>query len=133
MPFPNLRNADICKLGKGIIKHANRRFFRKKCTFAWIVKGLRLKQIVWNFVQYLKTLQIVHLLTQNMIKAFKFRAQAIINFLKKTSPLVHKIWVQEIFSLFYIISTEISYIHKKLDTNSWLAKLRANSYLFSFI
>jgi hypothetical protein len=47
-------------------------------------------------------------------------------------PLVYKIWVREIFSLFYIISTQRSYIHQKLDTNSCFAKLRANSYLFSF-
>ena len=54
-----------------------------------------------------------------MIKAFKFRAQAIFSLLEKTHPLVHK-------------SVQGSYIHKKLDTNSCFAKLRANSYQFSF-
>jgi hypothetical protein len=51
---------------------------------------------------------------------------------KRHTPLVRKIWVREIFSLFYIISIQRSYIHQKLDTNSCFAKLRANSYLFSF-
>jgi hypothetical protein len=32
-----------------------------------------------------------HPLTQNTIKAFKFRAQAIFSLLEKTHPLVHKI------------------------------------------
>ena len=36
------------------------------------------------------------------------------------------------FSLFYIISTQTSHIYKKLDTNSWFAKLRAISNLFGF-
>jgi hypothetical protein len=36
------------------------------------------------------------------------------------------------FSLFYIISTQGSYIHQKLDTNSCFSKLRAISNLFSF-
>ena len=54
-----------------------------------------------------------------MIKASKFRAQAIFSLLKKTHPLVHK-------------SVQGSYIHQKLDTNSCFAKLKANSYLFSF-
>jgi hypothetical protein len=49
-----------------------------------MVKGRKLKQIVWNFVQYLNTQQNFHLLTQNMIKAFKFRAQAIFSLLEKT-------------------------------------------------
>ena len=59
-----------------------------------------------------------------MIKAFKFRAQAIFSLLEKTPPLVHNI--------FYIISTQRSYIHQKLDTNSCFAKLRAISNLSSF-
>ena len=75
-----------------------------------------------------------------MIKAFKFRAQAIFILLEKTHPLVHKICVRENFfiilpyysyhysTLFYLKS----YIHKKLDTNSCFTKLRAISYLFSF-
>jgi hypothetical protein len=36
------------------------------------MNGLKLKQIVWNFEQWLKTQQMFHLLTQNMIKANKF-------------------------------------------------------------
>ena len=59
-----------------------------------------------------------------MIKASKFRAQAIFSLLEKTPPLVHKI--------FYIISTQRSYTHKKLDTSSCFAKLKAISNLFSF-
>jgi hypothetical protein len=47
MSLPNLHMSAICKLGKGIIKHAKGWFFRKK----WVAKGLKLKQIVWNFVQ----------------------------------------------------------------------------------
>ena len=38
-----------------------------------------------------KTRQIFHLLTQNMIAAFKFCARAIFSLLEKTPPLVHKI------------------------------------------
>jgi hypothetical protein len=41
-----------------------------------------------------------HLSTQNMIKAFKFRAQAIFSLLEKTPPpppLLYKIWVWEFF------------------------------------
>jgi hypothetical protein len=53
VPWPNLHIADISKLGKRI-KHAKGWLFRKKCKFAWIVKGLKLKQIVWNFAQELK-------------------------------------------------------------------------------
>jgi hypothetical protein len=76
-----------------------------------------------------------------MIKVFKFRAQAIFSLLEKTqiSFLVrlektHPPGSQNLsfFSLFYIISTQGSYIHKKLDTNSCFAKLRAISNLFSF-
>jgi hypothetical protein len=63
-----------------------------------------------------------------MIKAFKFRAQVIFSLLEK---FVTKL-SSRIFSLFYIMSTQGSYIHQKLDTNSCFAKLRANSYLFSF-
>ena len=66
-----------------------------------------------------------------MIKAFKFRAQAIFSLLEKTHTPPTKEF-EKFFSLFYIISTQISYIHQKLDTNSCFAKLRANSYLFSF-
>ena len=36
---------------------------------------------------------------------------------KKHTPLVHKIWVREFFSLFYIISTQRNYRYKKPDTN----------------
>jgi hypothetical protein len=54
-----------------------------------------------------------------MIKASKFRAQAIFSLLEKTHPMVHK-------------SVQGSYIHQKLDTSSCFAKLRAISNLFSF-
>ena len=60
--------------------------FSEKCKSAWIVKGLKLKQIFWNFVQQLNTQHIFHPLTQNTIKAFKFRAQAIFSLLEKTHP-----------------------------------------------
>ena len=48
-----------------------------------------------------------------MITTFKFCVRAIFSSLEKTHPLVHKLWVWEIFSLFYIISTQRSYIYKK--------------------
>jgi hypothetical protein len=48
--------------------------------------AFELKQIIWNFVQWLKTQQTFHPLTQNTIKAFKFRAQAIFSLLEKTTP-----------------------------------------------
>jgi hypothetical protein len=70
-----------------------------------------------------------------MIKAFKFCAEAIFSLLEKTPPpppWFTKFEFEKFFSLFYIISTKRSYIHKKLDTNSCFTKLRANSYLFSF-
>jgi hypothetical protein len=51
---------------------------------------------------------------------------------KRHTPLVHKICVREILSLFYLISTQRSYINQKLDTNSCFAKLGAISILFSF-
>jgi hypothetical protein len=71
-----------------------------------------------------------------MIKVFKFRAQAIFSLLEfektQISFLVrlektHPPGSQNLsfFSLFYIISTQGSYIHQKLDTNSCFAKLRA--------
>jgi hypothetical protein len=56
----------------------------------WGYKGLKLKQIVWTFVQQLNTQHIFHPLTQNTIKTFKSRAQAI-------TLLVYKIWVREFF------------------------------------
>jgi hypothetical protein len=59
-------------------------FFRKKYKFEWIVKWLQLKQIVWKFVQQLNTQHIFHPLTQNTIKAFKSRAQAISSLFEKT-------------------------------------------------
>jgi hypothetical protein len=68
-----------------------------------------------------------------MIKAFKFRAQGIFSLLEKTPPWFTKFEFSfNFFSLFYIISTQRYYTHKKLDTNGCFAKLRANSYLFSF-
>jgi hypothetical protein len=65
-----------------------------------------------------------------MIETFKFRAQAIFSLLEKTPPWFTKFEFEKLFSLFYIISTQGSYIHKKLDTNSCFAKLRANSYMY---
>jgi hypothetical protein len=62
-----------------------------------MAKGLKVKQIVWNFVQQLNTQHICHPLTQNTIKAFKSRAQATFSMLEKPPPLVYKIWVREIF------------------------------------
>jgi hypothetical protein len=67
-----------------------------------------------------------------MIKAFKFRAQAIFSLMEKTHTPGSQNLSSRIFSLFYIISTQISYVHQKMDTNSCFAKLRANSYLFRF-
>jgi hypothetical protein len=61
-------------------------FLGKNCKFAWIVEGLKLKKIVWNFVQQLNTQHIFHQLTQNTIKAFKSRAQAIFSSLEKIRP-----------------------------------------------
>jgi hypothetical protein len=48
---------------------------------------------LWQLNMFkLKSQQISHPLTQNTIKAFKFRAQAIFSLLEKTPPpLVHKI------------------------------------------
>ena len=51
---------------------------------------------------------------------------------KRHTPWFTKFEFENFFSLFYIISTQIYYIHQKLDTNGCYAKLRANSYLFSF-
>jgi hypothetical protein len=84
-------------------------FFRKKCKFAWIVKGLKLKQIFWNFVQQLNTQHTFHPLTPNTIKAFKSRAQKPFLVCRKKPPPpppIHKIEFEKCFSLFYIISTE---------------------------
>jgi hypothetical protein len=68
-----------------------------------------------------------------MTKAFKFRAQAIFNLLEKThSPGSQNLSSRIFSSLSYIISTKRNYIHKKLDTNSCFAKLKAISNLFSF-
>jgi hypothetical protein len=64
-----------------------------------------------------------------MIKPFKLRAQAIfiIQFFGKDTPSwFAKFEFENFFPLFYIISTQRSYIHQKLDTNSCFAKLRAN-------
>jgi hypothetical protein len=84
-------------------------------------------------VQQLNTQHIFHQLTQNTIKAFKSRAQAIFSLSEKTHPpWFTKFVFEKFFSLFYIISTQRSYIHKKLATNSCCAKLRAISNLFSF-
>jgi hypothetical protein len=67
-----------------------------------------------------------------MIKAFKFRAQAILSCWKDTPLWFTKFEFEKLFSLFYIISTQGSYIHQRLDTNSCFSKLWAISNLFSF-
>jgi hypothetical protein len=68
-----------------------------------------------------------------MIKAFKFRAQAIFSLLEKTPPpWFTKFEFENFFLLFYILSTQRNYTYQKLDTNSCFAKLRAISNLFSF-
>jgi hypothetical protein len=51
---------------------------------------------------------------------------------KRHTPWFTKFEFEKFFSLFYILSTQRSYIHKKLDTNSCFVKLRAISNLFSF-
>jgi hypothetical protein len=51
---------------------------------------------------------------------------------KRHPPWFTKFEFEKFFSLFYIISTQGSYIQQKLDTNSCFAKLRAISNLFSF-
>ena len=74
-----------------------------------------------------------------MIKAFKFRAQAIFSLLEKTPPWFTKFQFEKFFSLFHIISTQRSYIYQKLDTNSlilWLffeIKSNFKSVQFFFI
>ena len=67
-----------------------------------------------------------------MIEAFKFRAQAIFSLLKRHTPWFTKFEFEKFFPFFYIISTQGSYIHQKLDTNSCFANLRAISNLCSF-
>jgi hypothetical protein len=68
-----------------------------------------------------------------MITTFKFCAQAIFILLEKTHPpWFTKFEFKKFFSLFYIISTQRSYIYKRPDTNRRFAKLRAISNLFSF-
>ena len=74
-----------------------------------------------------------HLSTQNMIKAFKFRAQAIFSLLEKThTPGSQNLSSRNFFHFSTYISTQRSYIHQKLDTNSCFANLRAISNLCSF-
>jgi hypothetical protein len=67
-----------------------------------------------------------HPLTQNTIKAFKSRAQAVFSFLEKTPPPPPS-WFT---NLHYKYSRKI--IYQKLDTNSCFAKLRTISNLFNF-
>ena len=51
---------------------------------------------------------------------------------KRRTPWFTNFEFEKFFSLFYIMSTQRRYIYQKLDTNSCFAKLRTNSYLFSF-
>jgi hypothetical protein len=51
---------------------------------------------------------------------------------KDTPPWFTKFEFEKFFTLFYIISTQRSYIYKKPATNRCFAKLRAISNLFSF-
>ena len=60
------------------------------------------------------------------MNAFKFRAQAIFNLLEIHPPGSQNLSSRIFFIQFYITSTQGSYIHQKLDTNSCFAKLRAN-------
>jgi hypothetical protein len=73
-------------------------FLGRNVSFAWIVKGLKLKQIVWNCVQQLNTQHIFHPLTQNTIIAFKSCAQAIFSLLEKThTPGLQNLRLRNIF------------------------------------
>ena len=68
-----------------------------------------------------------------MIKAFKFRAQAIFSLLEKTHPPgSQNLSSRNFFIILHYKYPRTLYIHQKLDTNSCFAKLRAISNLFSF-
>jgi hypothetical protein len=68
-----------------------------------------------------------------MITAFTFCARAIFSLLEKTHPpWFTKFVFGKFFSLFYIISTQRSYIYIKPDVNRCFAKLREISNLFGF-
>jgi hypothetical protein len=97
MPLPILHIAAICK---GLIKYT-KGFFRKKCKFAWMVKGFKLKQIVWNFVQQLNTQHIFHPLTQNTILLNLVRKPFLV-FCNRHPPLVYKIWVRSYIYIYII-------------------------------
>ena len=76
-------------------------------------------------MQQLNTQHIVHPLTQNTIKSFKSRAQVIFNLLEKAPPLPPRWFTKfEFFSLFYIISTQRTYIYiyQKLDTKGLIPR-----------
>ena len=110
-------------------------FFRKKCKFAWIVKGLKLKQIFWNFLQQLNTQHTFHPLTPNTIKAFKSCAQKPFLVCRKKHPPpppCSQNWVWEMFFIILHYKYPQNYIFQKLDTNSCFVKIRAFSNLFSF-
>jgi hypothetical protein len=101
MPFPNLHTSATCKLGKGNnIKHAKGRFFRKK----WIVKALT-KASCLKFCIVIKNAHVYHLQFKIWLKLLNFVRKPFLICWKRDNPLVHKIWVREFFSLFYIIST----------------------------
>jgi hypothetical protein len=57
-------------------------------------------------------------------------ARAIFSLLEKTHPWFTKFEFEKFFSLFYIISTQRSYIYKKRDTNRCFVKLRAIQFCF---
>jgi hypothetical protein len=94
MPLPNLHMSAICKLGKGInlIKHAKGWFFREK----WIVKGLKLKQIVWNFVQKPNTFSIYQL--KIWLKLLNFVRKPFLFCWKDTPPWFTKFEFEKFFS-----------------------------------
>jgi hypothetical protein len=74
--------------------------------------------------------------TQNTIKAFKIRAQAIFSLLEKKHHPGLQSLSSSIFLLLYIMGTQginiYIYISQKRDTTSCFAKLRAISNSFSF-
>ena len=73
-----------------------------------------------------------HLSTQNLIKAFKFRVQAIFSLLEKTPPGSQNLSSRIFFIILHYKYPKKLFNIKKLDTNSCFAKLRAISNLFSF-
>jgi hypothetical protein len=72
---------------------------------------LKLKQILWNFVQQLNTQHIFHPLTQNTIKALKSRGQAFLVCWKTPAPGLQNLSSRP--------KEATVYIFQKLINNSW--------------